>query len=508
MKKKLLILLAPIALFLTCNKNVIDNHDPENIALDKTGETFMHYLKTSPNWEKEWAEVKNKGIPLANNARLNYITEHGIHYLLPILSPDKSIHSFTIFPFKQVTSNSNINFILERPIIYSEQNTESKSSLKNLIDGNIYEELTSDGYIVDPNFKPENYQECTSRTSSLYNKQYKFYYKRDGKLYSPWTENKTFLVQVFEVCKRICSTWTTKYIIIVGENSITIRFIDIKDIPNHVFDEQVLLYMSEIERSVKEVYVVPDKKQYILENVPVTDPTLTPGVYVKDFSGTNPIGRYLPTSPPSIPIPLEPSDPCESMFLKMRNAEFKEELVSLKNLTKKGYETTSQFTYNSNGKYTFTRQDGIPGDAEVMMEVRTPIDGFIHTHYTHTLPTFSFDDLLVPYKLVQLHKIKNPKTFSMGLVTRYSTTFIFFDVQQYLAWARFCMQNPISAKKLFKSYLDIDKKMNSSEAIERLAKFLQQNHTGIILMEMGSNNQFKRIEIGSNGNVLRKKCNN
>lgn len=507
MKKKLIILLVPIMLLLTCNRDVLNDNNSGNITINENGEVFMRYLKSSPNWEEEWSKVIDKGIPLANDALVNYIPEHGIHYLLPILSPDNIIHEFAIFPFEQTSNDDNINFVFNEPIFYDSKNIGSQSLPVDLIDYNMYESLVESGFSVDETFMPKNYQETISRANT-HDRQYKFYYKQNGEKYSPWTKNESFLKRVLEVSTRICQTWNTKCAIIVEEKAITIRFTGIKNVPDNTFDLQVLQYMSQIEHYIDEVIIVPDKAHYIVEKIDPLDPILTPGIYVKDFSGIAPLVRFIKTSPPLEPIALEPSDPCSSMAVKMNSTEFKEELAKLKKLTTKGYETSSQFTYNSNGKYTFTRQDGLPGDAEVMMEVRAPIDGFIHTHYTHTLPTFSFDDLLVPYKLVQLHKIKNPKTFSMGLVTRYSTTFIFFDVQQYLAWARFCIQNPQKASLLFKSYFDIDKKMSSSEAIERLAKFLQQNNTGIILMEMGSNNLFKRIEVNSNGNVLRKKCNN
>lgn len=508
-KLKLIFLFIPIILFQTCNREKITDIHIDETTLNEQGKTFMSYLQGNSDWEKGWTEVINKGIPLANNSRLHYIAEHGIHYLLPILSSDKSIHSFAIFPFKQVSSSSDMNFVLEEPIIYSDQDIESKSSLKNLVDENMYEELTNEGYIVDPNFKPDNYQENISRTSPLYNKQYRFYYQREGKIFSPWTIDKKFLVQVFEVCKRICSTWETKYIIIVEENSIVIRFIDIKNnIPINVFHNQVLAYMSEIERSIKEVYVVPDKKQYILENIPLIGPTLSPGIYVHDFSGTSPIGGYLPTTPPSIPIPLEPFDPCASMYFKMRSPEFQKELEDFKKLIKKTYETTSQFTYNSNGTYSFTRQDGIPGDREVMMDTKTPIDGFIHTHCGNTLNVFSIDDLLAPYKLIQKQKIKNLKTFSMGLVTRYSTLFIFIEPNQYLTWARKCMQTTELSSYLYQKKYNINDRISSSEAIENLVRYLKQQNTGMILMEMGAKNTFKRLETNSADQIIRKKCNN
>ena len=111
-KLKLIFLFIPIILLQTCNREKITDIHIDEMTLNEQGKTFMMYLQGNSDWKKGWTEVINKGEPLANNSRLNYIVEHGIHYLLPILSSDKSIHSFAIFPFKQVVSNSDMNFIL------------------------------------------------------------------------------------------------------------------------------------------------------------------------------------------------------------------------------------------------------------------------------------------------------------------------------------------------------------------------------------------------------------
>ncbi len=112
-KLKLIFLFIPIILFQICNREKIIDIHVDKTTLNEQGKTLMSYLQGNSDWEKGWTEVINKGEPLANNSCLNYIAEHGIHYLLPILSSDKSIHSFVIFPFKQVASNSNMDFILE-----------------------------------------------------------------------------------------------------------------------------------------------------------------------------------------------------------------------------------------------------------------------------------------------------------------------------------------------------------------------------------------------------------
>lgn len=96
----------------------------------------------------------------------------------------------------------------------------------------------------------------------------------------------------------------------------------------------------------------------------------------------------------------------------------------------------------------------------------------------------------------------------MGLVTKYSTLFIFFEPNQYLNWARNNMETGKYQSDLFVKIYNIKENTSSTEAIEQLAKFLKQQNTGIILMEMSANNEFKRLEVDSDNKVLRKKCNN
>ncbi|MFD0794993.1 hypothetical protein ACFQZX_15330 [Mucilaginibacter litoreus] len=132
-----------------------------------------------------------------------------------------------------------------------------------------------------------------------------------------------------------------------------------------------------------------------------------------------PPSQSCSVDPPREPCPVE-EDPCAQAKKLVQDAAFKSKMNDLKSKVTLSYETG--YTIDASGSYKAVQ--GPAGQAFISLSPTTPLSGYIHTHYTGTLPTFSGTDVKAIYDLQQKNKIANISTFTAGVVTASGTTYI------------------------------------------------------------------------------------
>lgn len=207
--------------------------------------------------------------------------------------------------------------------------------------------------------------------------------------------------------------------------------------------------------------------------------------------------------------PTEPTDPCESMVLKMGNPTFVNMLNSLQSLTSSNYEAGRAYTY-SNGVYTFINHDGEPNDPGIDWNPSSnnKIDGHVHSHYNDgTLPIFSVSDILIPGFWDSIGGINNLDAFSLGTVT-YGGTY-FLQISNVATYRRF--YNMYGSNGQIDSALEfmyagfINSNMSIADVTTNFVRFLNATGTGMTLMKKDSDG-FVKLGVNMNNKLTQFRC--
>ncbi|MGB4776269.1 MAG: hypothetical protein WBP45_13925 [Daejeonella sp.] len=168
--------------------------------------------------------------------------------------------------------------------------------------------------------------------------------------------------------------------------------------------------------------------QYVGDNcypfcVFIPDDPLPPGGG-EPGEGPGDEGGGGPGEQPEPEEPAEP-DPCQQAKALGKNEGFKDKMNDLKSKTGLPNEVGYEMRKDANGNMTYNPITGLPGKGQIDFNPATPIDGYIHTHYTGLLPIFTLDDVKAAYLLANSGKVTNWETFTAGVVTDQGTTYLF-----------------------------------------------------------------------------------
>lgn len=202
--------------------------------------------------------------------------------------------------------------------------------------------------------------------------------------------------------------------------------------------------------------------------------------------------------------------PCRQANLLAQNAKFKQLMAQLKTYvsdTTDKKEYLYAFSFNSSGKPTgMTSLTGTANQPMVSVNVPAPVDAIIHSHYAGNLYSiFSFADLQVLATFRYINFIKNPKTFTLGLVTAKGTQYLLKidDLAKFDAFANRLTINKESTHDLNTLWQKrYNMNVNNSIADNELnfIKFLEGENSGLKLFK--GNNTFtewnaKKIQNGA-----------
>ncbi len=507
-----LILVFVLAIFLvTCDDENIQENKLENYTLNKDGNFFVKCLKTNSSWQKEWQKVCSRGTPLINNAVINYTTQYNIHYLLPILSTDNVVKQFAIFPMEEAKVKTEVNATLKKPIFLTCD--DGKEAIRNVIDSDVAMILLEAGITFDESFIPSE-TNLDSRVMRYEGRTYKIRYRRNGTPTSPWSEDRSFLIQFLQECEKIVQNWSGEYQVIIKEYEIIIKFLHYTT-SNARLDIYVTGFLSNITHSLKEVIVMPLNSSFTVSDSYKTEPPgqLTGILIQKSTTSLIPLRYYLHSNgTPNPPSFLEPEDICSNLQFRLKIESFNNKLMQLRNSLNKNYETAIGYRYTANGELEFDIQKGNIDSASVGFLPKYALDGLVHSHYIGTLPYFSYDDLFIPYQLYKQGKIRKFKTFSLGVVSTAGTMFLYFDSSQYLAWAQKNYHSNTwnaSAIEYGYSYSLGVIKGGVEVGREELAKFFFKEESGIYLLDLDARGNIRRYErINSNMDTRANTCEN
>ena len=509
--KKLFCILIISFLFLTCNRDSLEDFSSGFSPRSEKGKIFVQNLKTSPGWENGWQTVTGKGTPLVDHVIVDSRDEHGIYYLLPILSGEKIINCFALYEMKISVVKSEAEIYLEQPVILTKEMVEKQPVLKNAISSITCNILSGEGYVIADHFIPDEYRELKSRYGGSRTRVYSIMYYHDGERLTPWTEDRRFLSQFMNLYDRLKKKWNYSCRMLITSTSIRVTVSGIQYGMNfNALDNDVLDFMGSIRFTLPEVIVVPDESSFdasIVEDYTIPETNFPAGLYMMEDGKIESVHAYLSSvGPPQPPAQLRHVDPCDYMSDRIEDSRFNQEMEKLKRATGLSFEVAAYFTLNAVGGMNMTYKEGPEDGGEVLFYVDNPIDGIIHTHNSDGLPVFSVDDLIVPYKLRKDGKMVNPKRFTMGLVTPHTTLFLFFDTNVYYNWMKKNEGNLSEYSDMYKKIYRITKDTPSDLAVENFASLLKSWNIGITLMEKDpQSNRYKRVE-RKDGRVVKTIC--
>ena len=157
-------------------------------------------------------------------------------------------------------------------------------------------------------------------------------------------------------------------------------------------------------------------------NNPISDPG--DGGYAPPPTTTTECPVNNPAPPPDT-VTTKTPDPCTQVNTLANNTPFLTLMNNLKNNTNQSYEDAYTYTISSTGDVNANAFQGPPNTSDVSLSFPNgAVDGFIHDHYAGDFPTFSGADIYVIYNMMIGGEMKNPSTFTAGVVTAAGTTYL------------------------------------------------------------------------------------
>ena len=495
-------------LLAACVRETIREAQEELLATSKLGKVFVRNLVTMPEWKAEWDEVVKLGIPLVDNVIVDYHDKYGFYYLVPILSDEKIVEQFALYPMKITTTKMEAVIRLEAPVLITKKRCEMESELKTMITPMVYFIISEAGYLLDPYFIPEGCDKLSRSYGDGEARVYCISFIRNDQPVSPWREDPSYLGRFWDMFNQICGKWGYPCHVLLSDNTIKIYFFNLPTyFDSRTLDDQVQEFVNSIGFYLPEVLVIPDRHSYIVNTDNTYRNSLPDGLFMLQGRESISVSAYLSSlNPPKPPAHINHVDPCQYMADRRRNPLFKRKMDELKMGTTLPYEVVVYFTLSSGSGIEFTKEVGGENAGGVDFVVHDPIDGIIHTHNSDGLPVFSIDDLIVPYNLRQAGMMIEPKRFTMGLVTPKTTLFLFYDENVYYSWMQKNIGNMRMYSDLYENAYKITKDTPSDLAVENFARFLNQLNMGITLMEKDSESDtYKQVKY-SGGKVIKIGC--
>lgn len=209
-------------------------------------------------------------------------------------------------------------------------------------------------------------------------------------------------------------------------------------------------------------------------------------------------------------------DPCEVIKPLGKSNKVKELMRdNLKNTVTGNKEYGYLITETSNGNINYIELSGSENEASINVNVDSPVDGILHSHYNGLLSIFSPDDILSLIKLNYLGLIKNNNTFLMGLVTGNNQYFLTIDnpskfnnfTNLYITNGQLDITAQNALNLIYGSLYNINETNNSSENLKNFLNFLNGNNTGLGLAEGDTNSEnWKKVSLDKNGNIIKEDC--
>jgi len=190
-------------------------------------------------------------------------------------------------------------------------------------------------------------------------------------------------------------------------------------------------------------------------------------------------------------------NPCDLMEALSKNFDFKKKFEELSHNTGLNYETG--YTFSKNGaSFTFNYIQGQGNSQEIYFNLSSPIDGFIHSHYSGTLSLFSGTDIRSIYLIYKEGMMNNPLSFSIGVATPQGNSYTLGieDLNQFLSFAMANFSNQMAFNELEESYefnYSIFSNIYSNEILGREMAFLE-TFSGSGLQLFKGNSDFSNFQ--------------
>jgi hypothetical protein len=210
----------------------------------------------------------------------------------------------------------------------------------------------------------------------------------------------------------------------------------------------------------------------------------------------NPIGGggcpwYNPSCNTPPPPPPVPPNPCQVVSALIASADYQNKLNYLKGKGGDDHETAI-LMINPATDMTYEVVNAAAGGADngnVDFNPAVQIDAVLHNHYDATnSPIFSFSDIRKMYQLLKDGKIKNSKTFTLGVVTSTTSYLMMFDSTTFRNFGNEWLSDKLHYKSLEKLFYDIYKVHPNPAVVadKNLLKFLKHKNCGIKLFKGNS----------------------
>ncbi|MBD3907359.1 hypothetical protein NAL32_22045 [Chryseobacterium sp. Ch-15] len=215
-------------------------------------------------------------------------------------------------------------------------------------------------------------------------------------------------------------------------------------------------------------------------------------------------------------LPQLQLNPCAKIAKIGRSGDTKEFFKNLKGKTT-GTDIEHGFLLNENDSgIGGVPVQGQPGGAGIDFNVTSPVDGFIHSHYTGLLSIFSPEDILTIANLYNNGMIKDMNSFIMGVVTASGTQYIIVidDPVKFGAFASNVMAGGQLDQAMIEAYsvlynnifqIKPQNPVNTNE--NNFVKYLESNNTGLKVLKGDETfSNWALLSKNSNGNIVPQNC--
>ncbi|WP_419867820.1 hypothetical protein [Chryseobacterium sp. CT-SW4] len=207
-------------------------------------------------------------------------------------------------------------------------------------------------------------------------------------------------------------------------------------------------------------------------------------------------------------------NPCLKMKSIGKNDTTKSLMSNLK--TKTGESSEYGYILTKNGiDINGSLIQGATGSAGIDFNVNTPVNGFIHSHYTGLLSIFSVSDIFAIAELYKQGLIADMNSFIIGVVTASGTQYMIIidDPIKFGAFAANLFEGNVFDEVMLNAYehvyniYGIDPNNTSAGNEKSFYNYLNANNTGLAILKGDNNMQnWGLLTKDSNGNIITQNC--
>lgn len=216
----------------------------------------------------------------------------------------------------------------------------------------------------------------------------------------------------------------------------------------------------------------------------------------------------------STPLPDEHDKTlCEQIGDLEGNIEFNNKLNFLYDSSQKfNYEDGFLMYSNSQNSYNYEYIKGELNSPSLSITLTDKTDGVIHSHYNSLHPIFSVGDMKALYEIVDGQYIRNPKTFSFGVVSAKGVSYLikFADYSKAVTFLNENFKNStniLAIEKQYKTALDLNLKKMSTVTAGEVSFLSIFGLNGMTLLRANkTNNKWVRIELDSSNRLVEVTC--